>query len=176
MTYDREVIKLNPEKTAALHKKLFLPPPKETVVVPTARESAQTWRYTTDKPGEGWEKPEFDDSSWKEGPGGFGEPSTPGSKVRTQWKTPDIWLRRTIELPGGRLDGLSLEIHHDEDTEVFLNGVPAFQARGYITDYISAPLDEKTLAALKPGKNTIAIHTKQTGGGQYIDAGLAEIK
>jgi len=175
MTYDRSVIKLDPQKTAALHAKLFQPPPKEVVIVPTALESAQTWRYTTDKPADGWEKPDFNDSSWNEGPGGFGEPSTPGSKVRTTWKTPDIWLRRTIDLPSGSLEGLSLNIHHDEDTEVFINGVQAFTARGYITDYIAQPLDEKTLAALKPGKNTIAIHTKQTGGGQYIDLGLTRL-
>jgi hypothetical protein len=175
MTYDREVIKLDPEKTAALHKKLFQPPPKEIVVVPTARELAQTWRYTTEKPAEGWQKPDFNDVSWKEGEGGFGEPSTPGSKVRTQWKTPDIWLRRTIELKEVPKPGLSLNIHHDEETEVFINGVKAFEARGYITDYIAAPLDDKVLAALNRGKNVIAVHTKQTGGGQYIDVGLVQL-
>lgn len=175
MTYDRSVIKLDPSKTAALHAKLFQPPPKEIVVIPTALEAAQTWRYTTDKPADGWEKAQFDDASWKEGPGGFGEPSTPGSKVRTNWKTPDIWLRRTVELPSGKLDGLALNIHHDEDTEVYINGVQAFTARGYITDYIAAPLDDKALAALKPGKNSIAVHTKQTGGGQYIDLGLSRL-
>ena len=46
-------------KTAALHKKLFQPPPKEVVIVPTSREKAQTWRYTTEKPAEGWEKAGF---------------------------------------------------------------------------------------------------------------------
>jgi len=176
MTYDRQVIKLDPQKTAALHKKLSSPPPKEIVVIPTSRDAAQTWRYTTDKPAEGWEKPDFADASWKEGPGGFGEPSTPGSKVRTNWKTPDIWLRRTIELPSGNLNGLALEIHHDEDTEVYLNGVQVFTARGYITDYIAAPLDDKAIAALKPGKNVIAVHCRQTGGGQYIDVGLSRLE
>src|SRR5206468_2834714 len=145
MTYDRAVIKLDPSKTAAVHKKLYGPPPKEVVVVPTSREAAQTWRYTTDKLAEGWEKADFDDASWKEGPGGFGEPTTPGSKVRTNWKTPDIWLRRTIDLPSGKLDGLALNIHHDEDAEVYLNGLQVFTARGYITDYIAVPLDDKAL-------------------------------
>jgi hypothetical protein len=176
LTYDREVLKLDEKRVTDLHKKLFGPPLRETVVVPTSRKDAQTWRYTTDKPADGWEKPEFADASWKEGPGGFGEPSTPGSKVRTNWKTPEIWLRRTVELPSGSLEGLALSIHHDEDAEVYLNGVQVFAGRGYLTDYMTVPLDDKAVAAAKPGKNIIAVHCKQTGGGQYIDVGLLKVE
>jgi glycosyl hydrolase family 2 len=176
LTYDRASVKLDPKQTAALSAKLHEPPPIEVVVVPTSRDKPQLWHYTTEKPSEGWQKPEFDDSAWKEGPGGFGEPSTPGSAVHTSWKTPDIWLRRTIDLPSGDFRGLALDIHHDEDAEVYINGVQVFTTRGYITDYITQPLDEKGIAALKPGKNTLAVHCKQTGGGQYIDVGLSRLE
>jgi hypothetical protein len=176
MTYDREVIKLDPQRTAALHKTLFQPPPKEIVLVPDSRQTPQMWRYTTEKPADGWEKPEFDDGSWKEGQGGFGEPSTPNSKVGTSWKTADIWLRRTLELPGGKTEGLGLVIHHDEDAEVYLNGVQLFSVKGFITDYAVVPLDDKAAQSLKPGKNVFAVHCKQTGGGQYIDVGLSRLE
>jgi hypothetical protein len=176
MTYDREVIKLDPARTAALHKKLFGPPPKEIVLVPTSQKELQTWHYTTEKPAEGWEQPGFDDASWKTGPGGFGEATTPGSKVRTPWKTTDIWLRRTVELPQRAADGLSLVIHHDEDVEVYLNGTQVFAAKGFITDYALVPLDEKSAAAAKAGKNVIAVHCLQKAGGQYIDVGLSRIE
>jgi hypothetical protein len=144
-------------------------------VIPTSREAAQTWRFTFEKPADGWEKPDFDDASWKQGSGGFGESTTPGSKVRTEWKSPDIWLRRTVELPSGSLEGLSLVIHHDEDAEVYLNGVQIASVKGFITDYALIPLDEKAAAAAKPGKNVLAVHCHQTGGGQYIDAGLSRL-
>jgi hypothetical protein len=175
MTYDREVLKLDAERVAALHKKLYLPPPKEVVVAPTSREAAQTWRYTTDKPAEGWEKPGFDDVSWKEGPGGFGEPTTPGSKVRTNWKTPDIWLRRTFDVTDANSDGLALLMHHDEDAEVYLNGVLIGSVKGFVTDYFVLPLDAKVAAALKSGKNTLAVHCHEMRGGQYIDVGLTRL-
>ena len=177
MTYDREIIKLDVAKTATLHKKLYQPPPKEIVVIPTSQTEPQTWRFTTAKPADGWEKPDFDDASWKEAPGGFGEPSTPGSKVRTEWKGPDIWLRREIELPKAKLDGLALSIHHDEDAEIFLNGKLIAAVKGYTTEYTAVPLDQKALAAaVDPGENVLAVHCHQTGGGQYIDVGLVRLE
>lgn len=177
MTYDREVLKFDAETLAKAHRKLYLPPPKITIVVPTSEQTAQTWRYSTDKPKEGWEKPGFDDASWKSGPGGFGEPSTPGSVVKTNWKSNDIWLRRDFEWSGEKpIHELGLRIHHDEDTEVFLNGVLIGTASGYSTLYQDRALGEVATKALKPGKNVLAVHCHQTGGGQYIDVGLVDVE
>ncbi|MFM9965974.1 MAG: glycoside hydrolase family 2 protein [Planctomycetaceae bacterium] len=177
MTYDREVLKFDAETLAKAHRKLYLPPPKITTIVPTSEETAQTWRYSTDKPKDGWEKSGFDDSAWKSGPGGFGEPSTPASVVKTNWKTADIWLRRDFEWSGEKpIHELGLRIHHDEDTEVFLNGVLIGTASGYSTSYQDRVLDESATKTLKPGKNVLAVHCHQTGGGQYIDVGLVDVQ
>ena len=175
MTYDRAILKFDEKRIAAAHAKLYLPPPKVTTIVPTSQQESQKWRYSLAKPADGWEKPGFDDAAWKEGPGGFGEKSTPGTSVRTDWKTPDIWLRRTFDLPAGKREGLHLAIHHDEDAEVYINGVLAGKTSGHITDYTLVAIDEAALKALREGKNTIAVHCHQTGGGQYIDVGLVEV-
>lgn len=150
-------------------------PPKIVTVVPTAREKETSWRYTAQRPGPDWFKPDFDASAWKEGPAGFGEPSTPGSQVRTPWKSGDIWIRREFELPEGRLDDLELNVHHDEDVRIYLNGVLAASAGGFTSDYEPMAINPAAKATLKPGRNTIAISCHQTGGGQYIDAGLVTV-
>jgi hypothetical protein len=176
MTYDRAVIKVDAERVAAANRGDFSRVPQTRVVVPTSQAQPQTWRYMFEKPADGWSKPGFDDASWKEGPGGFGTEGTPGTKVRTEWKTPDVWLRREITLPEGTLGELLLYLHHDEDAEVYLNGVLAAKVGGYVSDYEEVPISAEGKAALKPGKNLIAVHCHQTRGGQYIDVGLVEVK
>ncbi len=175
MSYDRAVLKIDADRAAEAHRRLHLPPPEMKTAVPTSEEAAQTWRFTLEKPADGWEKPEFDAASWNEGPGGFGTEGTPGSKVRTRWDRPAIWLRRVVDLPAGGLRGPHLVVHHDEDAEVYVNGQLAARLSGYTTGYVLVPVTENAHTALRSGgKTTIAVHCRQTGGGQYIDVGIIE--
>jgi hypothetical protein len=175
MTYDRSVIKLDDKTAIEAARNLHLPPPKVTSVVPTSQDKELTWRFTLEKPSAGWEQPMFDDSAWKSGHGGFGTRGTPGAVVRTEWKSKDIWLRREFELESTKLTRPQLVIHHDEDAQVYFNGVLAAELKGHVTGYTRVPVSDDARAALRAGKNTIAIHCRQTTGGQYIDAGLADI-
>ncbi len=176
VTYDRAVIKVDVARVAAANKGDFSRVPETKPVVPTSKEEGQTWRYTFARPADGWEKSDFDDSLWKQGPGGFGTKGTPGAVVRTEWKTDDIWIRRKFTLPEGKVGDVLLLMHHDEDAEVYVNGVLAAKVSGYISDYEEVPLTAEGQKALKPGKNVFAVHCHQTKGGQYIDVGLVEVK
>jgi hypothetical protein len=178
MLYDKAVWKkyASGDQTKAAN---WAPMPKASVfvtVLPTAREKAASWSYTTTRPRRQWSGPDFDASSWKQGESGFGTNGTPGATIGTEWNTPDIWLRRTFTLEGTKFNNLRLSVHHDEDVEVYLNGVLAASATGYTTQYEPLVLNADARAALKPGENLIAIHCRQTTGGQYIDAGLVQVK
>ncbi len=148
-------------------------PPSYKTMVPAADREATTWRYTTQQPGPGWMKSDFDDAGWQEGRSGFGTSGTPGARVGTPWNTADIWLRRTVDIPAGTRQP-QLWLHHDEDAEIYINGVLAASAAGYVSEYDAVPLTGPGGAALKPGSNVIAVHCRQTRGGQYIDVGLVE--
>jgi hypothetical protein len=50
------------------------------------------------------------------------------------------------------------------------------RARGFITGYYLFRLTHEGEAALKPGKDLIAIHCHQTVGGQYVDFGLVDVQ
>ncbi len=203
MTYDRAVMKLDPAVIHSANRGDFtnLPPgtavpllagvpglssPNEhpersdtrrglgRLIVPDATDGAPTWRFNLSRPAEGWSRTGFDDSGWNEGQAGFGTPGTPGAIVRTIWNSSDIWLRRTVLLRAEDLGHAQLEIHHDEDVEVYLNGVLAFSQSGFSTKYTDLELNPAGRKALRQGINTIAVHCHQTSGGQYIDVGLVE--
>jgi hypothetical protein len=145
-------------------------------VVSTSEREGVTWRYTTDAPPENWVAEDFDDSGWKSGPGGFGTKETPGAIVRTEWNTGEIWLRRDFTLGPGELPGnLQWRIHHDEDATVYLNGKKALSLSGYTQDYTHASLTPAAQESLREGKNVVAVHCRQTRGGQYIDVGLDQV-
>jgi hypothetical protein len=172
------VLKIDADRLAKAHAKLYLPPPIYKTLLPTSQQAAHDWRFTVQPPGERWFAPDFDARSWQSGAAGFGTKGTPGAVVRTEWSDPDIWLRHEFELSDDQLAGddqLVLVIHHDEDAEVYLNGVLAAKVGGYSTDYIQAGVSDTARDALHAGRNVIAVHCKQTGGGQYIDVGLARV-
>jgi hypothetical protein len=146
--------------------------PLARTLVPTAEAAPVLWRYTTEKPADGWPAPEFDDSGWQEAPAGFGTPHTPGVVVRTQWASADIWLRRTLELPEPLPERLAIRMHHDEDAEVYVNGILVLRLADYTVEYETTELDASARRAFRPGRNTLAVRCHQTVGGQYIDLGI----
>jgi len=178
MTYDRAIVKADLERMAAANRGDFSkvpPPPITREVVPTSEKEGVEWRYTFDKPADDWMKPGFDDSSWKKGAGGFGTRATPGAVVRTEWKTPDVWLRREFALPDEKFTSLQFRVHHDEDVEIYINGVLAGKFKNYLSEYEERPITAEGRAALKPGRNAIALHCLQTKGGQYVDVGFVDV-
>ena len=141
-------------------------------ILPDSRQEPQTWRFTTTQPTEGWTSADFDDAAWQEGPGGFGTAQTPGAVVGTEWNDSDIWIRRQFELARVPFELAFLQIHHDEDAEVYLNGELVAAPKGYTVAYVLLEATDKLNRAMKPGRNVIAIHCRQTVGGQFIDAGI----
>lgn len=178
MSYDREVTKLSDE-SVALNRTLYSDPPVLLEVVPTSREEGQLWRITEEAPAEGWFDLGYDDSSWRQGPGGFGTDRTPGARVRTPWESPELWLRRAFELENEEIQALQsallyLRIHHDEGAEIYLNGVRIAALEGHTTDYRLEPLDREAVGLLRAGLNVLAVHVGQTDGGQFIDVGIVK--
>lgn len=155
------------------------PTPLETrILTPTSEKEPLVWSHTLEVPAPDWMLPSFTTSTWSKSPGGFGTYGTPGSVVRTEWRSADIWIRREFLLKPDQIpksaESIALRIHHDEDVEVYLNGVEAAKLPRWTSGYVDVPLRPEAVKSLKPGTNLLAIHCHQNGGGQYIDAGLIQ--
>ncbi|MBO4730886.1 MAG: glycoside hydrolase family 2, partial [Bacteroidaceae bacterium] len=128
LTSDRKVLKVNEQQLASIRanveKTIHQRMDGAKSVVSAGDNSASIyWRYTTDEPADGWNQPEFDDSSWKRGAAGFGDISQSAARVRTKWSTPEIWIRRSFQLTGitaDQINDLCLRLFYDEDSEVYI--------------------------------------------------------
>jgi len=175
MTYDREIGKIPLEKLTAFHSTLFTSLPSVQTIVPTSEMTGRTWKFSTAPPLVTWMNADFDDEAWPSAPGPFAAGDTEGVPQRTPWTTSDIWLRQVFDWQAGPADGLYLVLAHDEDAVVYLNGVEAARVTGYTTGYVMVPVNQAAAAALKAGRNLVAVTCHQTKGGQAIDVGLVRV-
>ncbi len=144
--------------------------------LPTSEQSPITWRYVTQRPVGQWADAGFDDSQWKSGPAPFGKGY---DGVNTPWTdTPgDIWMRCAVTAPPAVPLKLLALIKHDDDAEVYINGVLAAIAPGYCQEYDVVSVRPEACAAIAPGKPVlVAVHCHQGTLGQVIDIGLCELR
>jgi hypothetical protein len=155
-------------------EEINLSPLVRNVVAETSERVPVPWRFTTNRPAAEWARPDFDDSAWRQGPAGFGTAGTPGGEIRSEWRTNDIWIRRSFALEKDIAAGseVSLRIHHDEDAEVYINGIEVARLNRWTTGYTEVPLSPDGIAAIKLGRNTLAVHCHQNVGGQFVDCGI----
>jgi hypothetical protein len=153
------------------------PPPRVTDLVATSEHDPAVWRYTFVKPADDWTSNSFDDSRWNQGPGGFGTRGTAGAVIGTTWNSSDVWLRRKLTLPAGTNSVTAqLRVYHDEDVEIYIDGLLAARQSGYVTTYDLVEIQPRARSALRPGARVVlAVHCRQTGGGQGVDVGLVDV-
>lgn len=156
--------------------------PTYRTVVPTGLgEEPYAAKYTTERPPLGWQRPGFDDAVWKWGDAPFGDlQASHPTKPNTEWAGGDteLWVRRIIDLDAATdFKALRLQLSHDDDVEVYLNGVKAYDSGPtWVNDYVTLPIPDEARETLQPGRNLLALHCKSPRGGAYLDAGLVEEK
>jgi len=137
-------------------------------VIPAADETNYSIRYTMSTPENGWIKEDFDDGGWKVGFAPFGD----NRSAKTSWLSKDIWVRRSFNLQETDMENLYLKLHHDDNVEVYLNGVQVHSHRGWLNKFAYYSINDAARKTLKKENNVLAIHCANTAGGAWLDAGL----
>jgi hypothetical protein len=147
--------------------------PPVKILAPTAEEGSWNGRFTFSRPPGGWEKADFDDSKWKEGPAAFGTPDEAGVKTLWTGDNTEIWVRRELnpdtDLSAARL---FLEFSHDDDFELYVNGVEVVNTGYEWRKNVRIPLPDEARQTLKAGRNIIAAHCRNRTNGALADFGL----
>ncbi|WEK34028.1 MAG: DUF4965 domain-containing protein [Candidatus Pseudobacter hemicellulosilyticus] len=139
-------------------------------LLPAADELDYSVKYTEEEPSGEWTKSAYNDAQWKTGKAPFGDDA---SAVGTFWRSNNLWVRRNFSLSSLKgVEDLMLKLHYDDNIEVFINGVPAFQRNGWNDQFAYFPLTNAVKKSLRTTGNVLAIHIKNTAGGAWLDAGL----
>lgn len=156
----------------------FLGKQAEKLVSIAGDSKAGAWngKYTNSKPAGNWTAVDYDDKSWKDGQGAFGDRSTPD--IKTNWKgnNTDIYVRRSFN-PGKleKTDKIRIVYSHDDVFELYLNGEKLVATGETWLDDQIYDLTPAQVAKLREGNNVLAAHCHNTTGGAYLDFGIYKI-
>jgi hypothetical protein len=140
-------------------------------ILPTSEDKPYVCKYTETEPSAGWTERQFNDAAWKTG----GAPFTDNkAQAKTLWTSKNIWIRREFTLTDININQLLLNLYHDDNVEVYLNGQKIYNTKGWTSDFKLIPVKEEFQQKLVKGKNVIAIHCANTAGGAWLDVGLLD--
>ncbi len=153
--------------------------PVETLLSP-GEEKPYQCKYTETDPGTGWMQLNFNDAGWNTGktPFGLGWEKT----AVTAWRTKSIWMRKEFNLDEQALQELQLEklilqLRHDDDVEVYINGDLVYSCNNcYLSGLKDYPVADEIKKRLKKGMNMLALHCINPAGDAWLDAGLGKQK
>ncbi len=175
LTYDRQVFKIDQKRAREAALKLYSTTDSMKFLVSPAGTIGAASKYVVTKPAGNWMGVKFDDSNWIDGVGRYTNEKP--KVVHTDWNiaNKDIWVRREVMLDSVPA-AAKLLIFHDDDVEVYINGVMAVTRKNWTTGFIVCDITPGARRALKKGKNVIAMHCNSTKGGQHLDVGIVAVK
>jgi serine/threonine protein kinase/tetratricopeptide (TPR) repeat protein len=155
--------------------------PFMTPLAPDSEQAPSLWRYTLSAPATNWAAPAFDDRTWPQGPGLFGNGRY---HFRTQWDrgSNNLWLRREFDLVQTSSSMVVFRAKYGYlELSLFLNGVEAAKGKGLgghgpdfghtWGTYWILPCSPAGRAALKRGRNVLAVYAHSRTD-NLVDHGL----
>ena len=129
-------------------------------------------------PAANWTAPDFDANAWQEGLASFATAGTPGAVSEHGMAHRRHLAAPRIHSAARNFPNLQFYSAHDEDVEIYVNGILASSEPGFTTSYVALWTSARAaLALLKPGATVSwAVHCHQTTGGQNIDVGLVDVE
>ncbi|MCX6924723.1 MAG: tetratricopeptide repeat protein, partial [Verrucomicrobia bacterium] len=143
-----------------------------TPLTPEPPTNKPVWRYTSTPPSTDWALPAFSDAAWASEPAPRGFLTTVPRSPRAAGSRTNLWLRREFELPTVPTGTIAFLIGRNLNARILVNGIENIPA----TDWSDAPVFKTcgpaARAALKPGRNVLAVHCQDADGNAPVEVGL----
>lgn len=183
ITYDRKVVKVDEKQLAEVSKAVQRNITHTSVpVIPVSQAGnmVSTWKYySSDKAlaSNEWKDIQFADGAWREGQAGFGNGGLQGASMNTKWDKAFIYMRtwqNFNNLKSGDMDKLQMQVFHDEDCEIYINGILAASLKGFTNRYAFVEISKEAKTSIKLGqRNLIAVKCENKEGNQFVDLGFS---
>ncbi len=98
MTYDREVLKLDKEKTRELIKPLYEPWWNKRVLISDSEHKAHSWKVSFEEPEGNWKEQDYEDLEWNNEKAPFSAEENPFLPEVTTWNTETLYARKVFDL------------------------------------------------------------------------------
>lgn len=183
ITYDRKVVKVDDAQMAEIREAIqrnYTHTSVPVIPVSQAGNMVSKWRYYMSGnalSSDSWKDTSFADGTWSEGVAGFGNGGLQGASINTKWDTPYIYMRKWYNfdtIKASDVDKLMIQVFHDEECEIYINGVLAAKLSGYTNRYSFVEISQAAKNTIKVGQpNLIAVKCENTVGNQFVDLGIS---
>ncbi|MEH0152869.1 sugar-binding domain-containing protein [Limibacter armeniacum] len=174
MTYDREVIKVNPAEIKKLSAKLYQPWWNKQMLVADSETERQEWMVTESKPAKNWMATDYDDFFWMKKEGPFSTEEMYTLEASTGWDSDKLYARKKFylsQLPQ------HLYIKHylpKAKVKIYVNGheIKTIEDKGGRKRHYSHELFNEAIKYLKEGENVLAVEVENGKEKAAFDLGL----
>lgn len=174
MTYDREVLKVDPQEIRNLVEPLYKPWWSKRMLVNDSEHNPHEWKIKFDKPAEDWTRDDYDDFEWASKEAPFSAEENPFLPPSTEWKGSELYARQKFHL---KEVPQSLYMKHympKSQLKVYVNGnlVKELNDGGGRKRHYTHILLNEAVPYLKTGENVIAVEVKAPKENGAFDLGL----
>lgn len=174
LTYDREVLKVDPKEVSALAENLFQPWWRKRVLVHDSEEVPHHWQVKFEKPEESWTEPGFDDFHWSSQSAPFSSEENPFLPPSSEWNGSELYARTTFHLKEVP-ERLYLKHYMPKSQlKVYVNGtlVKELNDGGGRKRHYTHELLNEAVPYLKNGENVVAVEVIAPKENGAFDIGL----
>ncbi|GGF30911.1 beta-galactosidase [Echinicola rosea] len=174
MTYDREVVKLDPSKVKEWIAPLYRPWWKKHDLLMDSEHHPSEWKVVGQEPKQGWQNADFEDENWEMKAAPFSGSDNPFLPPASAWKGKELYLRKEFYIQGAPKK-LYLKYYAPKSRAMlYINGelVRILEDGGGRKRHYTHVFMDRAAKYLKPGRNIIAVKVAANPGEGAFDMGL----